>query len=128
MTEKSVVCNSAPLIAQKRESFFEFFYLSVLIVYSGHANRFVAAGSNLGNPIWFLIPVVLAFFLMIKRRVPFNWQFYLLIVCFLIYFFAITIKYGDLRPRFFLNYFLIFFRSITKKTISQKYYKEPETS
>lgn len=109
MTEKSIVQNNATPINQKRVSFFEYFLVFVLIIYSGHANKFVAEGSNLGSPIWFLIPVVLAGFLIIRRRIPFNWQFYLLIFCFLIYFIAVTIKYGELRPKYFLNYAFLFF-------------------
>ena len=109
MKEKSIVQNNATPVNQKRVSFFEYFLVFILIIYSGHANKFVAEGSNLGSPIWFLIPVVLAGFLILRRRIPFNWQFYLLIFCFLIYFIAVTIKYGELRPKYFLNYALLFF-------------------
>lgn len=109
MTELNIAYKDSGTKAKKQASFFEYFFVFVLIIYSGHANKFVAAGSNLGSPIWFLIPVVLAVFLLIKSKVTFNWQFYLLIFCFLIYFFAVTVKYGEIRPKFFLNYALIFF-------------------
>jgi len=109
MTEPFPVNENSTTIESKRTSFFEYLFVFILIIYSGHANRFVAEGSNLGSPIWFSIPVVFAGILVLTRRVVFNKQFYLLIFCFIIYFLAITIKYGEMRPKYFLNYFFIFF-------------------
>ena len=99
----------------QKVSFFEYFYVLVLIIYAAHANRYVVSFSIIENPIWFSVPILLSGILFLKWGAVFNKQFYLLIFGFFIYFFAISIKYHEIRPTFFLNYVLLFF--ITYATV-----------
>jgi hypothetical protein len=96
-------------------SFFEYFFVLVLIIYAAHANRFVVSFSIIENPIWFSVPIILSGILFLKWGCVFNKQFYLLILGFFLYFFAISVKYHEIRPTFFLNYVLLFF--ITYATV-----------
>lgn len=93
----------------KKMSFFEYLCVFVLIIYAGRANTFVESTSFTENPIGIILPVILAGILMIKWRVFFNKEFYILLVCFTIYFIALSAKYNEIQPTFFLTYFFRFF-------------------
>ena len=90
-------------------SFFEYFFVFVLIIYAGRSNTFVEKISIVENPIGTFIPILLSSLLAIKWRIVFNKQFSILIICLLIYFIAISIKYHEIRPTIFLDYFFKFF-------------------
>ena len=92
-----------------RISFFEYFFVFVLIIYAGHAISHVTSISIIQNPIWVMIPVILSGILALKWRILFNKQIYLLILGFFIYFFAISVKFQEFRPTYFINYVLLFF-------------------
>jgi hypothetical protein len=93
----------------QRIRFFEYFYVFVLIIYAGYANKFVGSLSFIEHPVVFFIPVILGVILAIRCEIVFNKQFYILIYCYFIYFVAISIKYSEIHPTIFLNYFLFFF-------------------
>jgi hypothetical protein len=93
----------------RRVSFIEYLFVLMLIIYAGHAIKSVASTSILENPVWAFFPVFLSGILALKWRIIFNKQFYILISCFFIYFFAISIKYNEFRPSYFINYVFIFF-------------------
>ncbi len=93
----------------QRISFFEYLYVFVLIIYAGRANTFVVSTSIMANPVGVSFIVVLSGILAIRGNIIFNKQFYLLIFCFFIYFIAISIKYNEIHPTIFLDYFLLFF-------------------
>lgn len=100
--------NETPAIIQKI-SFFEYFFVLMLILYAGRANTFFESGSFTQNTVGVLLPVVLSVILAFKWNVVFNKQFYTLIFFFAIYFLAVSIKYKVIQPTFFLTYlFLIF--------------------
>jgi len=90
-------------------SFFEIFYVLMLIFYAGRGNTFFASISLTENPFGLLLMIVLSGILAIKHRIVFNNKIYLLILCFFIYFIAVTVKYGEFRPTIFLTYFFLFF-------------------
>jgi len=92
----------------ERMSFFEFLYVFVLIIYAGRANNFVESGSFLDNPVGASLLIVLSGILAIRWNIKFNKQYYLLIFGVLIYFMAVTIKYGEIRPTIFLSHFFLF--------------------
>ena len=98
-----------------RISFFEYFYVFTLIIYTGHANKYVGSTSILDNPIWFTFLIALSGIIALRWHIVFNKQFYLLVFGYLIYFFAISVKFHEFRPTFFLNNAFLFF--ITYSTI-----------
>ncbi len=93
----------------RRFSFFEYFYIFILIIYTAHANKFVVSTSILDNPFWFSVIILLSAILALRAGIVFNKQFYLLVLCYFIYFIAISVKYKEIRPSFFLNNFFLFF-------------------
>jgi hypothetical protein len=100
---------SAERTDTRKISFFEYLIVFMLIIYGGRANTFVESVSFKDNPIGIILPVILAGILAIKWRVIFNKEFYILSVCFTVYFAAISIKYSEVQPTFFLTYFFRFF-------------------
>lgn len=94
-----------------RVSFFDYFYIFTLIIYTAHANKYVVSTSILDNPIWYSFLILLGGILALKWRIVFNKQFYILIFGYLIYFVAISIKFHEFRPTFFLNNAFLFFIS-----------------
>ncbi len=98
-----------------RVSFFDYFYIFTLIIYTAHANKYVVSTAVQDNPIWFSLVILLAGVLVLRWRVAFNRQFYLLIFGYLIYFVAISVKFHEFRPMFFLNNAFLFF--ITYSTV-----------
>lgn len=92
-----------------RITFFEYFYVLMLILYAGRANTFFESESLIENPIGFSLPIILSGILAFKWKIVFNKQFYLLILGFFIYFIAVTIKFSEFRPTIFVKYFFLFF-------------------
>lgn len=92
-----------------RVSFFDYFYIFTLIIYTAHANKYVVSTSILDNPIWYTLLIILGGVLALRWRIVFNKQFYILIFGYLIYFVAISIKFHEFRPTFFLNNAFLFF-------------------
>ena len=108
----------------RRISFFEYFFIFILIIYTGHANRYVVSTSILENPIWYGLIIILGGILALRWRIVFNKQFYLLIFCYLIYFIAISIKFHEFRPSFFLNNaFLFFITYATVKALKVNFFR-----
>ena len=99
----------SPWSFSQRISFFEYLFVFMLIIYAGHAIRFVESFSISENPLASFIPILFSGILALKWRIVFNKQFYILIFCYLIYFAAISVKYNEIRPTFFLNYAFLFF-------------------
>lgn len=111
-----------------RVSFLEYLFVFVLILYAGHANQFLASGSDLTNVAGFSIPLLLSGILALKWRIPINRQFYLLVSCYFIYFLCISIKYGEFRPTFFINNALLFFITyVTVKALKINFFRIYET-
>ena len=92
-----------------RVSFYDYFFVLLLILFAGRGNQFFASASLNDNPAGILLLVIFTFILAMKWQIVFNKNFYLLILCLFIYFIAVTIKYGEFRPTIFLTYFFIFF-------------------
>jgi hypothetical protein len=92
-----------------RISFFDYLYVFILIIYTAHANKYVVSTSVLDNPVWYSLLIFLAGTIALRWKIVFNKQFYILIFCYLIYFVAISIKFNEFRPTFFLNNAFLFF-------------------
>ncbi len=101
--------------ATRKISFFEYLFIFTLIIYTGHANKYVVSTSILDNPIWYGLIIIMGGILAIRWRIVLNKQFYLLIFAYLIYFVAISIKFHEFRPSYFLNNAFLFF--ITYATV-----------
>lgn len=113
-------------MAQKapRIGIFEYFLVFVLLVYTAHAIKQVASTSILENPLWAMIPVILSGILALKWRIVFNKQIYLLVLGFFIYFFAISVKFNEFRPTYFINYLLLFFTVyVTIKALNINFFR-----
>ena len=98
-----------PALQNPRISFIDYFFVFVLVIYSGHALKFFTSISILDNPVWVMIPVILSGILALKWRIVFNKQIWLLVLGFFIYFFAISLKFHEFRPSYFINFLLLFF-------------------
>ena len=109
MTDTTLIEKPLSAKSMQRISFFEYLYVAILLIYAAHANRYVVTFSITENTFWFFMPIILSGILFLKWGVVFNKQFYLLIFGFFIYFFAISIKYHEIRPTYFLNFVLLFF-------------------
>jgi hypothetical protein len=92
----------------ERMSFFDYLYVVVIIIYAGRANVFVESGSFMDNPVGASLLIVLSGILALRWNIKFNKQYYLLIFGLFIYFIAVTIKYGEIRPTIFLSHFFLF--------------------
>jgi len=90
-------------------SFFEYLVIFILILYAGNANTFVVYSGINQNFISFVIPVLLSFALILRWKITFNHNFFILIIGFGIYFIAISLKFGGFQPAYFLGYFFRFF-------------------
>jgi hypothetical protein len=90
-------------------TFFEYLCVFILVIYAGRANKFVESGFIAVKNVGVFIPIILSVILAIKWKVKFDGHFYFLTFCFGIYFLAISIKYTEIHPSFFLSYFFNFF-------------------
>ena len=116
--------NGSSLHSAGRVSFLEYLFVFVLILYAGHANQFLASGSDLTNLAGFSIPLLLSGIMALKWRIPINREFYLLILCYFIYFLCISIKYSEFRPTFFINNVLLFFITyVTVKALKINFFR-----
>lgn len=107
-----------------RISFIDYFFVFVLVIYSGHALKFFTSISILDNPVWVMIPVILSGLLALKWRIVFNKQIWLLVLGFFIYFFAISVKFHEFRPSYFINFILLFFTVyVAVKALSINFFK-----
>ena len=88
---------------------FEYLCVFILVIYAGRANKFVESGFIAVKNVGAFIPIILSVILAIKWKVKFDGHFYFLTFCFGIYFLAISIKYTEIHPSFFLSYFFNFF-------------------
>jgi hypothetical protein len=114
----------APTSQKPGISFLEYFFVFVLIIYSGHALKIFTSTSILDNPFWVMIPVLLGGIIALKWNIVFNKQIWLLTFGFLIYFFAISVKFHEFRPSYFINFMLIFFIVyVAVKALSVNFFK-----
>lgn len=93
----------------QRITFFEYLCIFVLIIYAGRANKFVEAFTFQDNLFGFLIPIVLSGILVLRWKVVFDKRFYLLMLGFIIYFLAVSIKYREFRPTYLITFLFVFF-------------------
>lgn len=109
MTNK--IESNCKIESRSKIEFLEYFVVLVLIFYVGNANSLVLFSSFREQPLVFFVPVILSGILLLKHRIPFNSNFYLLIFGYLIYLIALTIKFKTFYPSFLVHYPLIFFTS-----------------
>lgn len=108
----------------QRISFFEYLYVFVLVIYGGHAILHVASNSILGNPVWTTFPVILSGILALKWRLVFNKQFYVVVLCYSVYFFAISVKFNEFQLAYFINYLFFFFTVyVTVKALNVNFFR-----
>lgn len=88
---------------------FEYFVVLILIFYVGFANELFLFHTFKDKPLTFFVPVLLSGILVLKHRIPFNRNFFLLIFFYLFYFIGITIKYNKVYPSLLVQYPAIFF-------------------
>lgn len=91
--------------------YLEYFVIFIMIIFLGNANSLVLLSSVTETPLVFLVLLVLSGILLLRHRVPFNKNFYLLIFCYVVYFLALTIKFKTFYPTFLIHYPIIFFIS-----------------
>jgi len=93
----------------RRINFIEYFFVFVLVIYAAHAIRHVSSTQILENPVWTMVPVILSGILALKWKIVFNRQIYLFVLGFFIYYFAVSVKFEEFRPTYFVSYLLLFF-------------------
>jgi hypothetical protein len=113
MTDPIISDQSISMDNPQRISLFDYFFVFVLVLYAGRSNTFFIAQSVTDNPLGFIIPVILSGLLALKWRIVYNVQFYLLIFFFAAYFLAVSVKYQEIQPTFFIYYLFLFFISYT---------------
>lgn len=92
---------------QKAISFFDYFYVFILIIYAGMANIHVRTFS-LDKPLPAVLPLFLSLILAIRWKIVFSRRIYLLLFIYFLYFSASTIKYREIHPAFFASLFISF--------------------
>lgn len=101
---------------------FEYLYVFVLIIYGGMANSFVRSFS-FDKPLSVLLPVILSIILALKNRIAFSKSFYLLLLFYTIYNFALIVKFEAIHPIFFgyllVNFFVTY---VTVKALKFKFF------
>lgn len=77
-------------------------YLAVFMVifYAGNASLFVRSFETWTNPVGLILPIVIIGGLGVKKGVYFNQKYILLIIGYILYTIASTIKFGEMHPRF----------------------------
>ncbi len=90
-------------------SFFEYLVLFILILYVGRANTFFESSFINLNFISFIIPVLLSFIIAFRWRITIDQNFYLLLFGFGLYFIAVSVKYNEIQPHFFIEFLCRFF-------------------
>ncbi len=90
-------------------TFLEYLYVFILIIFAGHANKIVLANSIDDTPAALFFLVVIAGFLALRWKITIDRQFFLFTLGFFIYFIAISVKYSEVQPKFFLTWFFQFF-------------------
>lgn len=104
-------------------SFLEYLYVLILIIYGGQASAFVRSFST-DKPLAVLLPVIMSVILALRFKIVFNKQIYILLLCYLIYSFASTIKSGEFHPIFFGQMFINFLITyVTVKALKFRLFK-----
>lgn len=84
----------------KDKTLFDYLFVLVLIIYGGLASTFVRTFGT-EKPLAILIPVALSGIMVLRYKVVFNKQIFLLILFFVLYHFALYIKYQSIYPILF---------------------------
>ncbi len=108
MTDFELIKEETAEIRKPKISFFEYLSIFILLIYAGHSNKLVLIDNIFDTPIAAFVPIILAGILVIRWKVIFDKQFFIVIFGFLIYFIALSAKYGEVQPTFFLNYLFQF--------------------
>lgn len=90
-------------------TFIEYFYVLILILFAGHANKLILANSIDDTPVALIFLVVVAAIMALRWKITIDRQFFLFTLGFFIYFVAISVKYSEVQPKFFLTWFFQFF-------------------
>lgn len=98
-------------IISKRDLWVDYCYMIMLVIYAAAASEFVYSLTSWKYPIGLLIPIVSTIYLAYDRKVSFSIAFIFLILGFLLYFVASTLKFREIHPRFLANYLIYFFIS-----------------
>ena len=108
-------------------AFFEYLCVFILIIYAGRSNKFVESGLITIKNLGVFIPIILSIILAIKWKIKFDGYFFLLTFGFFIYFVAISIKFQEIHPSFFLTYFFNYFNAyIIIKVLKRNLFKTYE--
>ncbi len=92
--------NNQILSNKKSITLLEYFAVFIIIFYAGNASLFVKSFENWDNIIGLMLPVVTIATLGLIKGVRFNHKFLLLMIGYLLYSVASTIKFGEVHPRF----------------------------
>lgn len=90
-------------------TFLEYLYVFILIIFTGHANKLVLANSIDDTPVALIFLVVVAAIMALRWKITIDRQFFFFTLGFFIYFVAISVKYSEVQPKFFLTWFFQFF-------------------
>jgi hypothetical protein len=113
-----------PELLPQRISIYDYFYVLMLMLYASRSNIYFESGSFTGNFIGVMLPVVLAGITGFKWKVIYTKQFYFIVLLFVLYFLAASIKYYIIQPTFLLTYlFLIFITYTTIKALKFEFFR-----
>ena len=107
-----------------QDTFVELFTIFIFVIYAGQANTFVGPLSFGQNPLGAFIPVVLCAILAIQSRLVFEKKYFILLFGLACYFIAISIKYKEIHPSFFLTYVYYFSMAyVLIKTLGMRFFR-----
>jgi len=94
-------------VKSEDKSFIEYLAVLVMVIYAGGASLFVRSFSP-DKPLAILLPILMGALLFLKSGIVFNRNFYLLLLGYVLYYFAIAFKYKTIHPVFFSNMLINF--------------------
>jgi hypothetical protein len=92
-----------------KTSFWDIISIAFLLLIAGSATVFARSFQTWENPLALIIPLLISVRFIYKYKVRFNRNFTSLILCFLIYYFLLTLKFEEFHYKFLIIYPLSFF-------------------
>lgn len=110
-----------PLAIKKRVNKLDYLFVFLLIIYAAGPTIFVRSFNSWEDIVGLLFICLFTLFYAIKNKIKYDKSFYMLAIAFIIYFLALTVKFGELHPRFLSIYLISFW--ITYVTITKLRYR-----
>lgn len=98
-------------IHQQKIVLVDFIFVFLIVIYAGSATTFVRSTNTWENLIGLLLPIIFSIIMAFKHKIRISKGFAYLLIGFLVYNIALTIKFHEIHPRFMGIYVISFFIS-----------------